>query len=91
MIEKGITIITKSLVEKFLSQRNITVIGVSHNPKKTGNPIFRSLKKSYNLFPINPNAEKIEGDSCYPDIISVDIGLRWNNFQVFLRLMFNFD
>ncbi len=63
---------TKSSVENFLSQKNIAVIGVSRNTKKFGNTIYRSLKKKgYNVFPINPNAEKIEGDNCYPDLLSL--------------------
>ncbi len=62
--------ITKTSVENFLSQKNITVVGVSRNTKKFGNTIYRSLKKKgYNVFPINPNTEKIEGDNCYPDLL----------------------
>ena len=30
-------------------------------------------KKCYNVFPINPNAEKIEGDKCYPDLLSLTL------------------
>ncbi len=64
--------IKKILVENFLSSKNIAVIGVSRNTKKFGNTIYRSLKKKgYNVFPINPNAEKIEGDNCYPDFLSL--------------------
>ena len=63
---------TKSSIENFLSQKNIAVIGVSRNRKKFVNTIYRSLKKKgYNVFPINPNAEKIEGDNCYPDLLSL--------------------
>jgi predicted CoA-binding protein len=63
---------SKSSVENFLSQKNIAVVGVSRNSKKFGNTIYRSLKKKgYNVFPINPNAEKIEGDNCYPDLLSL--------------------
>ncbi len=64
--------ITKTSVENFLSQKNIAVVGVSRNTKKFGNTIYRSLKKKgYNVFPINPNAEKIEGDNCYPNLLSL--------------------
>ena len=64
--------ITKTSVENFLSQKNIAVVGVSRNTKKFGNTIYRSLKKKgYSVFPINPNTEKIEGDNCYPDFLSL--------------------
>jgi len=63
---------SKSSIENFLSQKSIAVVGVSRNSKKFGNVIYRELKKKgYNLFPINPNAEKIEGDNCYPNLLSL--------------------
>ncbi len=63
---------SKSSVDNFLSQKNIAVVGVSRNPKKFGNSIYRSLKeKGYSVFPVNPNAEKIDRDICYPDILSL--------------------
>ena len=63
---------TKLSPDNFLSQKNVTVIGISRNPKKFENTIYRSLKKKgYNVFPINPNAEKIEGDNCCPDLLSL--------------------
>ncbi len=66
--------ITKASVENFLSQKNIAVVGVSRNTKNFGNTIYRSLKKKgYNVYPINPNAEKIEGDKCYPDLHSLTL------------------
>ncbi len=66
--------ITKTSVENFLSQKNIAVVGVSRNTKKFGNTIYRSLKKKgYNVFPINPNTEKIEGDNCYPDLLLLPV------------------
>lgn len=73
---------TKSSVENFLSQKNIAVIGVSRNTKKFGNTIYRSLKKKgYNVFPINPNAEKIEGDNCYPDLLSLTQKNLWSCYK----------
>jgi len=53
--------ITKTSVENFLSQRNITVIGVSRNPKKFGNTIFCPLKKGYNVFPITRVQKRLKG------------------------------
>ena len=38
-------------------------------PGTPGIMIFN--KKGYNVFPINPNAENIEGDNCYPDLLSL--------------------
>jgi len=60
-------VVTKSKIEDFLSQQKIAVVGVSRNKKKFGNIVYKDLKKKgYQVFPINPNAEKIEGDPCFP-------------------------
>ena len=60
-------------VESFLSSKNVAVAGISRNPKtETGNAIYNKLKSAgYNVYPINPNADNIEGDKCYHDLKSV--------------------
>ena len=60
---------SKKLVAEFIAQKNLAIVGVSRNPKKFGNYIYRELKgKGYNVFPVNSGAEVIEGDSCYPNV-----------------------
>jgi predicted CoA-binding protein len=60
---------SKAAVEDFISQEKLAVVGVSRNPKKFGNMAYRELKaKGYELFAVNPNLEKFEGDSCYPNL-----------------------
>jgi len=59
---------TKQEVSEFLSQKTLAVVGVSRNQEKFSNGVYRELKaKGYRVFPINPNAETIEGDPCYPN------------------------
>ena len=59
---------TKSDVADFLAQRSLAVVGVSRSGKKFGNTAYRVLKaKGYQLFPVHPEAEVLEGDRCYPD------------------------
>jgi hypothetical protein len=63
---------TKVVVEDFIAQRTLAVVGVSRAGKKFGNMAYKDLKaKGYRLFPINPNAEVIEGDRCYPNLKSL--------------------
>ena len=60
---------TKLLIDNFLSQNKIAVVGASRNSKKFGNIVYKDLrKKGYHVLPINPNATEIEGDQCFPDI-----------------------
>jgi predicted CoA-binding protein len=50
-------------VDDFLAQKTVAVVGVSRGGKKFGNAVLKDLKeKGYRVFPINPNAESIEGE-----------------------------
>jgi predicted CoA-binding protein len=61
--------VTKAQINNFLEQKRIAVAGVSRNEKKFGNAIFKELKKNqYDVLPINPEAELIDGTKCYKTI-----------------------
>lgn len=63
---------SKKIVEDFLSQKKIAIVGVSRKKTKFGNAIFREMKqKGYSVYPINPNMQTFEGDICYPDLLSL--------------------
>ena len=63
-------------VETFLAQRRIAVAGVSRSKNEAANVIYRKLRASgYEVFPVNPNAETVEGDECYPDLKSIPGGV----------------
>jgi uncharacterized protein len=63
---------SKIIVDDFISQKSIAVVGVSRNKSKFGNAIYRELRqKGYQVYPINPNTNIIEGDTCYPDLQSL--------------------
>jgi predicted CoA-binding protein len=57
-------------VKEFLDQKVIAIAGVSRNPKmEVGNPIYKKFKSAgYTVYPINPFADQIEGDKCYPTL-----------------------
>ena len=59
----------KALIDDFIGQRTLAVVGVSRSGKKFGNLAFRELKeKGYRLFPVHPVAETVEGDLCHPSL-----------------------
>jgi hypothetical protein len=63
---------SQSTVEDFLSQRVLAVVGASRDPKKFGNSIYRELKaKGYRVMPVNPHAETVDGDPCYPNLAAL--------------------
>ena len=59
-------------IQKFLEPKKLAIAGVSRNPKKFGGAVFKELKeKGYELYPINPNADEIDGVKCYSDVSSL--------------------
>lgn len=62
---------------EFLSQKRIAVTGVSRQPQGHGsNVVYQRLRaRGYQVFAVNPNAEVVEGDPCYPDLRSIPGGV----------------
>lgn len=61
--------ITLNQINDFISPRKIAVAGASRNPKKFGGYVFNELKqKGFQLYPVNPNADEIQGEKCYKTI-----------------------
>jgi predicted CoA-binding protein len=62
---------------RFLDHRRIAVTGVSRSAADHGaNAVYRRLRdRGYQVYAINPNAERVEGDVCYPDLKSVPGGV----------------
>lgn len=64
--------ITLKIIEDFLQNKEIAVIGASSNKKKFGNIILRFLKaRGFNVYPVNPGLNEIEGVKCFPDTKSL--------------------
>jgi len=64
--------ITKTVIDDFLSQKKLAVIGVSRNTKQFANSAYRLLKdRGYTVYAINPYLERIEKERCYPNIKSL--------------------
>tara|TARA_B100000029_G_scaffold136504_1_gene131078 strand:+ start:163 stop:546 length:384 start_codon:yes stop_codon:yes gene_type:complete len=59
------------MVLQKLEEENVKIalVGASNDKSKFGNRIYLDLKnKGYNVVPINPRGEKIEGDKAYTSI-----------------------
>ena len=61
----------------FLANKRVAVTGVSRKPANHGsNAIYRRLReRGYEVFAVNPNAERVEGDPAYRDLRSVPGGV----------------
>lgn len=67
----------KQAAADFLAQKRVAVAGVSRNPQGHGsNIVYQRLRdRGYEVFAVNPNADEIEGDRCYPDLGSIPGGV----------------
>lgn len=60
---------TLKQITDFIDSQPVALVGVSRNPKKFGYAAFKELKeKGMKIIPVNPNAEEIMGDKCYPNV-----------------------
>ena len=60
---------TKQQIDKFLMSNTFAMAGVSRNSKKFGHQAFLQLrKKGYNILPVNPHADQIDGEKCFKSI-----------------------
>jgi len=63
---------SKQIVEDFLAQKKIAIIGVSRTKTKFGNTIYKELKqKGYKVYAVNPYMTTFNDDLCYPDLLSL--------------------
>lgn len=67
----------KDAATEFLACKRIAVTGVSRHPKDHGsNTIYRRLRdRGYEVFPVNPNADEVEGTTSYHDLTSIPGGV----------------
>lgn len=67
----------KEAASEFLDCRRVAVTGVSRDAKSHGsNVVYGRLRdRGYEVFPVNPNAEIVEGDRSYPDLRSIPGGV----------------
>jgi predicted CoA-binding protein len=60
------------LVQEFLDQKRIAVVGVSDKRETGCNAAYRRFKEAgYKVSGVNPRLTTFEGDPCYPDLASI--------------------
>ena len=69
----------KQAAAEFLAGKRVAVTGVSRNPGGHGsNVVYQRLRqRGYAVFAVNPNADQVEGDTCYHDLTSIPGGVDW--------------
>jgi predicted CoA-binding protein len=63
-------------VRAFLGLHRIAVVGVSRNERDFSRMLFRELaSRGYDVVPVNPAVEELEGRKCFPRVGAVEPGL----------------
>jgi uncharacterized protein len=67
----------KQAAADFLQHKRIAVTGVSRHPGNHGsNVVYQRLReRGYDVYAVNPNAETVEGDTCYHDLAAIPGGV----------------
>ena len=62
----------KDAASDFLSHKRVAVTGVSRSKDHGSNVVYKRLReRGYEVFPVNPNAEEVEGDRAYHDLRAI--------------------
>lgn len=61
-----------ALVQDFLAQSHIAVVGVSDQREAGCNAAYRKFKEAgYRVSAVNPRLKVFDGDPCYPDLMAI--------------------
>jgi predicted CoA-binding protein len=51
---------------------NVAVVGLSDNPERISHMVAQALQlRGYRIIPVNPNADQILGEVCYPSLSNI--------------------
>jgi predicted CoA-binding protein len=63
-------------LDAFVRGQCWAVVGASEDRSKFGNITFRELKRrGKRVYPVNPNASEVEGETCYPSLAALPSGV----------------
>ena len=63
-----------NMVQDFLAQKRIAVVGVSDKRDTGCNAAYSRFKDAgYEVFAVNPRIASFQGDACYPDLASLPL------------------
>jgi uncharacterized protein len=60
------TTTTRELIDDFLAQKRLALVGVSRDPRDFSRQMFRELtRRGYDMVPVNPNLVNVDGERCF--------------------------
>jgi predicted CoA-binding protein len=71
-----VSVVSTAIIDDFLAQQHLAFVGVSHEPKEFSATVYRELKAhGYELHPVNPHAETVDGDPCVACVADLPDGI----------------
>ncbi|MCX6241613.1 MAG: CoA-binding protein [Bacteroidetes bacterium] len=68
---------SRKAIEAFLESKKLAIAGVSRDPKKFGHVVFTDLKKKgFELYPVNPGIDFIDGQPCFHSVRALPADVR---------------
>jgi len=69
-------------IQAFLEPGKFALIGLSRDPKKFSRAVFKELRaKGYEIYPVNPQMDDLEGVKCYHDVADLPADVRHGLFM----------
>jgi predicted CoA-binding protein len=57
-----------------MNKPTVAILGASRDRRKYGNKSLRAhLQQGYDVYPVNPHVDEIEGLKCYPNLAAVPV------------------
>jgi uncharacterized protein len=57
------------IINHFVEDKNLALIGVSKDPRKFGNALLKELSKlGYTIYPVHPELQYVEGVKCFRSV-----------------------
>src|SRR5579864_3899245 len=54
------------IIENFLAQKRIAMVGISRDPASDSAKLFEELcRRGYDMVPVNPNTAEVQGHRCF--------------------------
>jgi len=73
----------QELIKEFMAQKRFAIVGATNDTKKYGHEIFKNLKsRGYEVYPVNPRLEKLEGTKCYHSLTDIPVKVDVVDFVV---------
>lgn len=61
------------VIEDFLAQKRIAIVGISRDPKDFSSALFREMhRRGYEVLPVNPKATELMGRHCYARVQDIE-------------------